>query len=98
MDFDDATQLYYSHQQLQLKPSDTGNDNHNEAANEAALRAAVSDGGDADEDAAVDLPSVRRHFREFLRKRYVAVTCVGNVNLESSFSLRHNPTPHLSFA
>ena len=62
MDFDE-TRIYYTHQQLQLQP-DASQD---ETANEGAIRAAVS-GFDADEDAAVDLPAVRRHFREFLRK------------------------------
>lgn len=62
MDFDE-TRIYYTQQQLQLRLDGT----QEETTNENAIRNAVS-GGDADEDAAVDLPAVRRHFREFLRK------------------------------
>lgn len=65
-DFDEETQLYYSHQQLQQQPGGDNADD-DEANNDAALRAAVSS-GDAEEDAPVDLQAVRRHFREFLRE------------------------------
>ena len=60
MDFDE-TRLYYSHQQLQQKQPD-GDDDDAVAAENAG------NGGDTEEDTPVDLPAVRRHFREFLRK------------------------------
>jgi hypothetical protein len=63
MDFDE-TRLYYSHQQLQ-RPQQHENDNEEPAMEE-------------DEDA-VDLKAVRRHFREFLSKlgaTMAAVQCV----------------------
>jgi DNA replication licensing factor MCM5 len=62
----DSDRLYYSHQALQQElPETLGND---EDVNDAALRAAVNGNNNgADEDTAVDLSAVRRHFREFLR-------------------------------
>jgi DNA replication licensing factor MCM5 len=67
MDFD-SDRLYFSHQQLQQTlPDVLGND---EDVNDAALRAAVN-GTASDEDTAVDLSAVRRHFREFLRNHQV---------------------------
>jgi hypothetical protein len=54
MDFDE-TRLYYSHQQLQVTTEQ-------DADGTAAV--AVSDEQD---ESAVDLSAVRRHFREFLR-------------------------------
>lgn len=68
MDFDE-TRIYYTQQQLQQQ-TDASED---ATTNEGAIRSAVN-GGDADEDAAVDLLAVRRHFREFLRKSYYRCT------------------------
>lgn len=56
MDFDE-TRLYFSHQQLQRKEQE-GNDDP---------EAPLFGDGDEDDDA-VDLKAVRRHFREFLSK------------------------------
>ena len=70
MDFDE-TRLYYSHQQLQQQQQPNGD----EAGNDAVLRAESGRGGDFEEDTAVDLQAVRRHFREFLRKFRACVIC-----------------------
>ena len=50
MDFDES-RLYYSHQQLQPRNGEEGQDDFN-----------------VEDEAAVDLKAVRRHFREFLRE------------------------------
>ena len=71
-DFDESTALYYSHQNLQLDIHNGANPDgthQDESQNDAALRAAQTSGGDNnDEDDAVNLDAVRRHFREFLRE------------------------------
>jgi hypothetical protein len=56
MDFDE-TRLYFSHQQLQRKDQEGIDD----------PEAPLLGDGDEDDDA-VDLKAVRRHFREFLSK------------------------------
>jgi hypothetical protein len=60
MDFDE-TRLYFSHQQLQRKdnPNDDGG---------GRTAGGGGDDLDIDDDNAVDLKAVRRHFREFLSK------------------------------
>ena len=71
-DFDESTALYYSHQNLQLDitsgANPDGTHDNDESLNDAALRAAQKQGGDTDEDDAVSLDAIRRHFREFLRE------------------------------
>ena len=66
MDFDE-TRLYFSHQQLQRK------DNVDE--NGGGTRGGDDD-LEIDDDNAVDLKAVRRHFREFLSKSFVMVVLV----------------------
>ena len=53
MDFDES-RLYYSHQQLQPRNGEEGQDDFN-----------------LEDEAAVDLKAVRRHFREFLREFFL---------------------------
>ena len=61
MDFDE-TRLYFSHQQLQRK------DNPNDDGGGRTAGGGGGDDLDIDDDNAVDLKAVRRHFREFLSK------------------------------
>eukprot|EP00584_Thalassiosira_punctigera_P024764 CAMPEP_0172555120 /NCGR_PEP_ID=MMETSP1067-20121228/58060_1 /TAXON_ID=265564 ORGANISM="Thalassiosira punctigera, Strain Tpunct2005C2" /NCGR_SAMPLE_ID=MMETSP1067 /ASSEMBLY_ACC=CAM_ASM_000444 /LENGTH=107 /DNA_ID=CAMNT_0013343629 /DNA_START=120 /DNA_END=440 /DNA_ORIENTATION=+ len=67
MDFD-ADRIYYSHQNLQQQrehlPSGGGDDG---AANDAADPAAAGGRLEDEEERAVDVDALRRHFREFLR-------------------------------
>ena len=64
MDFD-ADRIYYSHQNLQQQPG-VGEDGAN-AAETANAAAAGADGRlEDEEERAVDVDALRRHFREFL--------------------------------
>ena len=56
MDFDES-RLYYSHQQLQPRNGEEGQDDFN-----------------VEDEAAVDLKAVRRHFREFLREFFNTIS------------------------
>lgn len=53
MDFDES-RLYFSHQQLQTRSDDAGQEEQPTDVNQ--------------EESDVDIKAVRRHFREFLRK------------------------------
>jgi len=61
MDFDE-TRLYYSHQQLQVQQQ---SGDAEESQDGDAIRNVVYSGDD--DESAIDLQAVRRHFREFLR-------------------------------
>ena len=55
MDFDES-RLYFSHQQLQTRSDDAGQEEQQTNVNQ--------------EESDVDIKAVRRHFREFLRKYF----------------------------